>query len=82
MVREWLNIQCNKLEIFKFSKEPDTIPVETCTIDNAGMTINGTHIAHEKLLDELEAQTVRNIQTYRHANSVEKLLTKYYEENK
>lgn len=82
MVREWLNIECNKLEIFKFSKEPDTVPVEVCTVDKEGMTLNNTRMDYPGLLDELEAQTVRNIQTYRHANGVEKLLTKYYEGRK
>lgn len=79
MLREWLDVKCDKLEIFKFSKEPDTIPVETCIVDHMGLTINGQLLPYEGLLDELEAQTVRNIQTYRHAGTVERLLTKYYE---
>lgn len=80
MCREWLNIQCDTLEIFKFSKDPGTIPVETCLVTNDGMTLNDTWLPYEGLLDELEAQTVRNIQTYRHTNGPEKLLSNYYKE--
>lgn len=82
MLREWCNIECNELEIFKFSKEPDSIPVEICTVDNTGLTINGQLIEREGLLEELERQTVRNIETYRHAQTVESILTKYYEKRK
>lgn len=82
MLREWHNIQSNKLEILKFTKEPDSSPFETCVVDNTGLTINGTFFEREGLLELLESQTVRNIETYRHIHSVEKILNDYYKGDK
>lgn len=82
MLREWLNINSNKLEIMKFSKDPGTRPFEWCVVDNGGLTLNGTRMEYAGLLDELEAQTTRNVQTFRHIHGVEKLLTKYYRTEK
>lgn len=79
MLREWLNIESTKLEVLKFSKDPDAIPFEYCTVDNTGLCINGEVIEYPSLLDELDAQVARNVGTYRHTKSVEKLLDAYYE---
>ena len=79
MAREWLDVKCDQLEIVKFSKEPETIPFETSIVNNKGITINGTFLEYDGLLDELENQVQRNVGTYRHSTSVEKLLTNYYD---
>jgi hypothetical protein len=77
-----LNLDIHKLEILKFSKEPDTVPFETCIVTADGMTLNGHELVYPGLLDELEAQAARNTLTYRHSRTVEKMLSDYYDPKK
>lgn len=79
MLREWLDIEANELEILKFSKEPETVPFESCVITNDGINLNGTMFPVKDCFQELEDQTMRNVATYRHTKHVEKILTDYYD---
>lgn len=80
MLREWKDVNANKLEIVKVSKDPEAIPFEWCVVDNTGLTLNGTFIAYDGLLDALEEQTIRNVGTYYHMKDIEKLLDNYYKD--
>lgn len=66
MMKEWYNMDTAGLEIVKFGKKPTDKVFESCFVTNEGCLLNGVFTEHPGLMDELEAQAVRNVATYRH----------------
>jgi hypothetical protein len=82
MLREWHDLHADALEILKFSKDPNIPKFEYLYVTNEGMDVNGTKYEYKGLLDELEKQTVRNVETFRHVSTVEKILNEHYKTHK
>lgn len=78
MLREWLGVTVDLLEIVKFPKEEKGF-LEIATADADGMTINGERYQIPGLLTHLEQQYERNVGTWRFQGVVEKTLSDHYE---
>jgi len=74
MLKEWHNIDIDAVEIAKFGKSKAEPLFETCYVDADSMVINGTYYEYPGIMAELEKQTIRNVQTYRHQTGPDNFL--------
>jgi hypothetical protein len=79
MLREWLGVQPQMIEIVKFPKDAKG-ELEVLTADNEGFTVNGKRVLVPNLFQHLEDQYARNLGTWRFQHAVEGALSGYYDE--